>query len=88
MMTSLLFPDRRVFSVLLYPRVYFPDFITSARRELIDSAVFFIFLGGAISHKLVRKFLFIPVAPVGLALINSIHFRSKMTFGNDTMYCC
>jgi hypothetical protein len=30
----------------LYPRVYLPDFMTRARREFIDSAVFFDFFGG------------------------------------------
>lgn len=45
MMTSLDFPDRRVLRVLLYPRVYLPDFITSARRELMDSCWFFPFFG-------------------------------------------
>jgi hypothetical protein len=30
----------------LYPRVNLPDFMTRARREFIDSAVFFDFLGG------------------------------------------
>lgn len=48
MMTSLAFPERRVLRVDLYPRVTFPDFITSARRELMESAVFFAFLVGAI----------------------------------------
>ena len=41
MMTSLAFPLRRDFNVDLYPRVTLPDFITSARRELIESALFF-----------------------------------------------
>ncbi len=71
MMTSLAFPERRVLSVDLYPRVTtdwllaidsgymkqnwawieripLPDFITSARRELMESAVFLVFLVGAI----------------------------------------
>lgn len=47
MITSLAFPDRRVFKVLLYPKVTFPLFMTSAKRELIDSAVFFDFLVAA-----------------------------------------
>ena len=73
MMTSLAFPDRRVFRVLLYPKVTmqnmvsviasfescdkvfnlpqcnepFPLFMTSAKRELIDSAVFFDFFVAA-----------------------------------------
>ena len=80
MMTSLAFPDRRVFKVLLYPKVTvedgmsveafelcdvelmtvrsnepFPLFMTSAKRELIDSAVFFdFFVVGAISFLLLR----------------------------------
>lgn len=80
MMTSLAFPDRRVFRVLLYPNVTvedgvsveafelrdlelmtvrsnepFPLFMTSANRELIDSAVFFdFFVAGAISFLLLR----------------------------------
>lgn len=48
MMTSLAFPERRVLRVDLYPKVTFPDFITSARRELMESAVFLAFLVGAI----------------------------------------
>ena len=73
MITSLAFPDRRVFRVLLYPKVTmynmvsvvapfelcdrvfrslecnepFPLFMTSAKRELIDSAVFFDFFVAA-----------------------------------------
>lgn len=35
MMTSLALPERRALTVDLYPRVTLPDFITSARRELI-----------------------------------------------------
>lgn len=80
MMTNLAFPDRRVFRVLLYPKVTvedgvsvkalelrdlepmtvrsdepFPLFMTSAKRELIDSAVFFdFFVAGAISLLLLR----------------------------------
>ena len=45
MITSLDLPDRSVLRVDLYPRVYLPDFITSARRELMDSAAAFAFLG-------------------------------------------
>lgn len=37
-------PLRRVLSVVLYPSVYLPLFITSARRELMLSADFFCFL--------------------------------------------
>ena len=48
MMTNLALPDRRVLRVDLYPKVTFPDFITSARRELMESAVFFAFFVGAI----------------------------------------
>lgn len=81
MMTSLAFPDRRVFRVLLYPKVTaemvmsvdeafglgdpqprtarsnepFPLFMTSAKRELIDSAVFFdFFVAGAILFSFLR----------------------------------
>lgn len=39
MMTSLALPDRRDLSVDLYPKVTFPDFITSARREESESRV-------------------------------------------------
>jgi hypothetical protein len=48
MMTSLAFPLRRVLRVDLYPRTNFPDFITSARRELMLSEVL-VFLVGAAS---------------------------------------
>lgn len=49
MMTSLAFPERRALRVDLYPSTYFPDFITSARRELMDSEpVFLTFLIGAV----------------------------------------
>ena len=41
--TNFAFPWRRVSSVFLYPRVYLPDFITRARRELMDSTAFFCF---------------------------------------------
>jgi hypothetical protein len=44
-MTSLALPERRLLRVDLYPRVTFPDFITSARRELMESAVLLLFLG-------------------------------------------
>lgn len=40
MMTSLAFPDRRDLRVEEYPRVTFPDFMTRANLELIESAVF------------------------------------------------
>jgi hypothetical protein len=43
MMTSLALPDRRLLSVLLYPKVTFPDFITKASLELMESAVFLVF---------------------------------------------
>ena len=36
----------RLLRVDLKPSVTFPDFITSARRELIEFASFFAFLGG------------------------------------------
>lgn len=53
MMTSLAFPERRVLRVDLYPRTYLPDFITSARRELMDSEpVFLTFLVGAAFRQL------------------------------------
>jgi hypothetical protein len=45
MMTSLALPDRSDLRVLLKPRVTLPDFITSARRELMESAVFLLFFG-------------------------------------------
>jgi len=44
MITSLALPERRDLRVDLYPRVTFPDFITSARRELMLSEVFLDFL--------------------------------------------
>lgn len=47
MITSLALPERRVFSDDLKPKVTFPDFMTSARRELSVSAVFLV-LPGAI----------------------------------------
>lgn len=47
-MTSLAFPERRDLRVDLYPSTYLPDFITSARRELMESAVFLVFLVGAV----------------------------------------
>jgi len=46
MMTSFDFPPRSCLRQDLYPRVNLPDFMTRARREFIDSAVFFDFLGG------------------------------------------
>ena len=41
---------------------YFPDFITSARRELMESAVLLLFLGAIVAY---RKCLLVPkvVAP-------------------------
>ena len=39
-------PLRSCFKQDLYPSVNFPDFMTRASREFIDSAVFFDFLGG------------------------------------------
>lgn len=51
MMTSLAFPERRDLRVDLYPSTYLPDFITSARRELMESAVFLVFLVGAVFRK-------------------------------------
>jgi hypothetical protein len=42
------FPFRSCLRVDLYPSVNFPDFMTSASRELIDSAAFFDFLGGMV----------------------------------------
>ena len=49
MMTSLALPERRAFRVDLYPSTYFPDFITSAKRELMESEpVFLVFLVGAV----------------------------------------
>ena len=48
MMTSLALPERRVLRVDLYPKVTFPDFITSARRELMESAVFLDFFGAIV----------------------------------------
>lgn len=41
MIISLALPWRRVFSVCLYPRQYLPDFITSAKWELMLSKAFF-----------------------------------------------
>lgn len=41
MMTNLALPWRSVFRVCLYPKTYFPLFITRARRELIFSILFF-----------------------------------------------
>jgi hypothetical protein len=41
-------PPRSCFRQDLYPRVYLPDFMTSASREFIDSAVFFDFFGGIV----------------------------------------
>jgi len=54
MMTSLAFPLRRDLRVELYPRVTLPDFITSARRELIESALFFAFfaVGAIVKRKI------------------------------------
>jgi len=43
---SVHFPPRSCLRQDLYPRVYLPDFMTRARREFIDSAVFFDFFGG------------------------------------------
>lgn len=48
MMTNLAFPFLNVLRVDLYPRTYFPDFITNAKRELMESAAFLVFLVGAI----------------------------------------
>ena len=48
MMTSLALPCLRVLRVCLYPSTYLPDFMTSARRELMDSAVFFCFFWATI----------------------------------------
>lgn len=41
MMTTLALPCRSVFRVCLYPRTYFPDFITKASLELMFSMLFF-----------------------------------------------
>lgn len=39
-------------------RTYFPDFITSARRELMESAVLLLFLGAIVAYrKCLIKFL-------------------------------
>ena len=43
MMTNFAFPCLRVSRVFLYPNVYLPDFMTRARRELMDSTAFFCF---------------------------------------------
>lgn len=34
-------PERKLFNPDLYPRMAFPDFITSLMREFIDSTFFF-----------------------------------------------
>eukprot|EP00418_Pyrodinium_bahamense_P089108 CAMPEP_0179040732 /NCGR_PEP_ID=MMETSP0796-20121207/15795_1 /TAXON_ID=73915 /ORGANISM="Pyrodinium bahamense, Strain pbaha01" /LENGTH=53 /DNA_ID=CAMNT_0020737079 /DNA_START=325 /DNA_END=486 /DNA_ORIENTATION=- len=38
MRMSFAFPWRKVFSVVLYPKLYFPLFMTSWRRVLMESA--------------------------------------------------
>jgi hypothetical protein len=35
------FPERKFFTAALYPKVAFPDFITSFRRAFMESDVFF-----------------------------------------------
>eukprot|EP00585_Thalassiosira_rotula_P012660 CAMPEP_0196130242 /NCGR_PEP_ID=MMETSP0910-20130528/685_1 /TAXON_ID=49265 /ORGANISM="Thalassiosira rotula, Strain GSO102" /LENGTH=61 /DNA_ID=CAMNT_0041389509 /DNA_START=316 /DNA_END=501 /DNA_ORIENTATION=- len=41
MRTILDFPVRSPFTPDLYPRIAFPDFMTSLRREFMDSTFFF-----------------------------------------------
>jgi hypothetical protein len=48
LLTSFALPDLNCLRVDLYPRVTFPDFMTSANRELMPSAFFLLFFAGAI----------------------------------------
>ena len=48
-MTSFALPLRRDLRVDLYPRVTLPDFMTSARRELMLLASFLFFLGAIVT---------------------------------------
>lgn len=54
LLTSFALPDLSCLRVDLYPRVTFPDFITSANRELIPSAFF---LPGSLSALVVQLVL-------------------------------
>lgn len=48
-MTNFALPCLIIFRVCLYPRTYFPLFITSWSLELIDSSDFFVFFAATIS---------------------------------------
>lgn len=75
MMTSLAFPERRVLRVDLYPSTYFPDFITSAKRELMESVVFLVFFVGASSRGGLSAFPFtLPAFLERRTTYPSLHF--------------
>ena len=50
MMTNLAFPFLKALSVDLYPSLYLPDFITNAKRALIESDAFLVFFGAKIAR--------------------------------------